>query len=130
MRAVIIDEIAQAVGRDDEVGLKLLLDSFPQFVNSRWLGKTPLHRAADKPTPKLMELLLARGADVGAVEDSAAGFTPLHEAAAAGQRVNAERLITAGAVIAQPNALGLTAEQVARDAGFISVADWLQGKTS
>ena len=130
LRAVAIDEISQAVARGDLDGLKRLLDAFPAFVNARRLGLTPLHRAAGKPSVVLVELLLARGADVSALEDSVTGFAPLHDAAAAGQQANAEKLITAGASPAQPSALGLTPEQVARGAGFASLADWLKAKTS
>ena len=57
-----------------------------------WLGGTPLHYAAGKGHKKIVELLIAKGADVH--EKAKDGTTPLHSATT---KEIAELLITEGA---------------------------------
>src|SRR5262245_45707308 len=60
-------------------------------------GWTPLHLASFFGHPKVAELLLAHGADVGARSKNANGNTPLHAALAANQKFVAGLLIGNGA---------------------------------
>ena len=60
-------------------------------VNAKgYLGRTPLHDAAVKGCKDLAELLLAKGADIGAVTGS--GLTPLAEASRHGHHEVIEML--------------------------------------
>jgi ankyrin repeat protein len=69
-------------------------------------GWTPLHLAAFFGHPKIVELLLANGADVAARSTNANGNTPLHAALAANQKMIAGLLIGAGADVDAPDAGG------------------------
>lgn len=62
-------------------------------------GNRPLHAAVYMDRLDVVELLIARGADVNATDD--AGWTPLHLAVANGRLETAQRLLEAGA---DPNA--------------------------
>jgi uncharacterized protein len=69
-------------------------------------GWTPLHLAAFFGHPKIVELLLANGADVTARSRNANGNTPLHAALAANQRMVAGLLIGGGADLDTGDAAG------------------------
>src|SRR5688572_29486283 len=75
-----------------------LLDSHPGFLRARAAdGFTLLHLAAFFGRAEVLDLLLARGADVEAVSDNPMRVRPLHSAAAAGQTAIVEALLRAGA---------------------------------
>ncbi len=75
--------------------------------------RTALHLAVLKQQPASLDALLASGADPG-LEDIA-GFTPLDQAALAGETAMAERLLAAGAELRLPAAILLgRADEIAR----------------
>jgi len=67
--------------------------------------RRPLHLAVVKHQPESLDTLLALGAEVDARD--AAGLTPLDQAALAGERAMAERLIARGARVDLPAAVAL-----------------------
>jgi ankyrin len=70
-------EIHDAAGLNDLKAVQALLDKQPELVNSRGESQvTPLHEAARYGSVPLVELLIARGADVNARCYNE--FTPLH----------------------------------------------------
>lgn len=75
-----------------------LLDAHPAFLRARAAdGFTLLHLAAFFGRGEIVDLLLARGADVEAVSDNPMRVHPLHSAAAPGQTAAVEALLRAGA---------------------------------
>lgn len=78
-------------------------------------GWTPLHYAASGPEPKLLTMLLERGADVEAL--SMNGTTPLMMAAGYGAVDGADLLLAKGADPRRRNERGLSAVDFARRAG-------------
>jgi len=75
-----------------------LLDAHPAFLGARAAdGFTLLHLAAFFGRAEIVDLLLARGAEVAAVSDNPMRVQPLHSAAAAGQTAVVEALLRAGA---------------------------------
>ena len=91
---------AAALGRVDR--LAEILDSEPALANA-WApdGFTPLGLAAFFGHPDAVALLLAKGAEVGAVSRNAMEVQPLHAAAAAHNAEAVTLLLEAGA---DPNA--------------------------
>jgi ankyrin repeat protein len=83
----------------------------------------PLHSALAGGHAEIVELLLAAGADVNAVQ--ADGYTPLHEAAQNGDQVLSERLVAAGADPLARLDDGSTPAESARKAGHEQLANWL-----
>lgn len=86
-----------------------LLDRGAQLNRKGW---TPLHYAASGPEPKVVSLLLDRGAEIEARSPN--GTTPLMMAARYGAYVAAERLLARGADPRARNDLGLGAADFAR----------------
>jgi ankyrin repeat protein len=72
-------------------------------------------------------LLLDRGADINARQ--AGGFTPLHGAAANGDRTMSELLVDRGADPSARNDEGRTPSELAATRGHAGLADWLAGLT-
>lgn len=69
--------IHRAAGRGDNETARRLLDEDPDSIRTRnELDNEPLHEACWAKHPKMVRLLLDRGADVNAVGDF--GRTPLH----------------------------------------------------
>ncbi|MDP1648487.1 MAG: ankyrin repeat domain-containing protein [Rubrivivax sp.] len=98
-----------------------LLDRGAQLNRSGW---TPLHYAASGPEPKLLTLLLDRGALIEAASPNRT--TPLMMAARYGAPGAAEALLARGADPRARNDLGLTAADFARQAGREALAASLQ----
>jgi hypothetical protein len=83
-------------------------------------GWSPLHYAATGPDPKIVELLLDRGAVVDA--DSPNRSTPLMMAARYGKEGSVKLLLARGADPKRTNDLNQTAADFARSAGRESLA--------
>ena len=89
-----------------------LLDRGAQLNRKGW---TPLHYAASGPEPKVVSMLLDRGAEIEARSPN--GTTPLMMAARYGAFDAAERLLARGANPRARNDLGLGAADFARQGG-------------
>lgn len=85
----------------------------------------PVHAAAAVCDRDTMRMLLARGADVQAVQQG--GYTPLHGAASRGDIEMAKLLLEHGAGRDVRGEDGLTPAQVARKYGKAEFADWIDG---
>ncbi|KAJ1451980.1 ankyrin repeat-containing domain protein [Pelagophyceae sp. CCMP2097] len=107
---------------DGDVGRVIeLLDSGAHAVDDADdSGYTCLHAAASYSHRGLIEALIARKANVHAVDDE--GETPLHVCE---DTDTAKLLIAAGADAAKLNTLGQTAEDRAREEDFPILADFL-----
>lgn len=84
-------------------------------------GWSPLHYAASGPEPKVVALLLARGAHIDALSPN--GSTPLMMAAGYGAVDGAALLLSRGADARLRNRAGLDAAGFARRAGRDALAD-------
>jgi ankyrin repeat protein len=94
--------VFDAAALGDAEFVTAILDRYPGFLRARAAdGFTLLHLAAFFGRGEVVDLLLARGADVHAISDNPMRVTPLHSAAAAGQAAVVEALLRAGA---DPNA--------------------------
>jgi hypothetical protein len=89
-------------------------------------GWSPLHYAATGPEPKIVQLLLERGAVVDA--ESPNRTTPLMMAARYGKEDSVRLLLARGADLKRSNDLGQTAGDAARSAGRESLARELTGR--
>jgi uncharacterized protein len=98
-----------------------LLDRGAQVNRKGW---TPLHYAASGPEPKVVSLLLDRGADIEARSPN--GTTPLMMAARYGAYDAAERLLARGADVRARNDLGLGPVDFARQGGREALAATLE----
>jgi uncharacterized protein len=96
--------------------LRLLARGAP--VNQQ--GWTPLHYAATGPDPKIVQLLLERGATVDS--ESPNRTTPLMMAARYGKEESVRLLLGQGADLKRTNDLNMTAADFARGAGRESLA--------
>jgi len=100
---------------------KRLLDRGAQVDRPGW---APLHYAATGPEPKVVTLLLDRGARIEARSPN--GSTPLMMAARYGAEAGAEILLARGASVAARNDLGLGAADFAREGGREKLAARLE----
>jgi ankyrin repeat protein len=87
-------------------------------------GWSPLHYAATGPEPKVVELLLSRGAPVDSLAPD--GSTALMMAALYGSEDSAELLLSRGASAKLRNARGQRASDLARGTGRESLATRLE----
>jgi ankyrin repeat protein len=103
----------------------LLLDAGadPDAAARNPMRVAPIHSAAAGRTA-VVPLLIERGADVNARQQG--GWTALHEAAHRGDLELTEALLAAGADPRLANDEGITAAQLARDAGHAALADRLE----
>ena len=101
-----------------------LLERGAQLDREGW---TPLHYAASGPEPKVVALLLDRGARIEARSPN--GTTPLMMAARYGAEEGAELLLARGANLAARNDLGLGVVDFALQGGRESLAARLQKPT-
>ncbi len=94
-----------------------LIDRGGQINREGW---TPLHYAASGPEPKVLALLLDKGADINAPSPNRT--TPLMMAARYGAEDSAHLLLARGADAKLRNDLGLSAVDFARTAGREALA--------
>ncbi len=88
-------------------------------------GWTPLHLAAFFGHPTIIELLLARGADVTARSRNANGNTPLHAALAADHKMAAGLLMGSGADVNAADAEGWRPLHLAAASGNVEAIETL-----
>jgi uncharacterized protein len=86
----------------------------------------PLHAAAARGDLAAVQLLLERGADANARQQS--GYVALHTAAASGRKEMAELLLAHGAHPDAATDAGETAADLAQQAGHAALAAWLAAK--
>lgn len=99
--------IHDAALRADLDQVELLLDSDATLVNTHaGRGKTPLHQAVTSGSDEMVALLLRRGADPNATDDT--GMTPLHVAASWTTTARAGLLVEAGAEVDARDSIGNT----------------------
>ena len=87
----------------------------------------PLHAAAAVRDHEIVQMLLERGADANARQQS--DYTPMHTAAGRGDRVMAELLLRFGAEKHPVGSDGLTPADVAAGHSQNEIATWLRGLT-
>lgn len=110
--------LMMAALRGHEAWVLRLLERGAAVNRSGW---SPLHYAASGPEPKVVALLLARGANVDALSPN--GSTPLMMAAGYGAIDGAALLLARGADARLRNRAGLDAAAFARRAGRDALAD-------
>jgi ankyrin repeat protein len=98
-----------------------LIERGGQLARDGW---TPLHYAASGPEPKVVALLLDRGAPIDALSPNRT--TPLMMAARYGDEASADLLLARGADAKLRNDPGLSAADFARLAGRDALADRLE----
>jgi hypothetical protein len=121
------EAIFEAAYEDRVADVERLLHAEPALIGCQadWLGdRTPLHQAAFGGAAKVVELLIARGADVNATTEF--GWVPLHYAAAPEEPAVAEILLKHGALVTIANEDGQTPLHFAVDFGKVSVVRLLQ----
>lgn len=100
-------------------GARLLLARGAKVNQSGW---SPLHYAAAGPEPKIVQLLIDRGAAIDAASPN--GTTPLMMAAQYGSEASVDLLLSHGADLKRRNERNLDAVDFAR----LSGRDWLVKK--
>jgi ankyrin repeat protein len=106
-------------GKVDEV--RKLLAEQPELAKAAdENGKTAFHFAAEKGHRRVVEILLAAGADIDA--PNASQYTPLHYAVFGGQSAMCELLIEKGANVDARNKFELTPLFVAAERGNLEAA--------
>jgi ankyrin repeat protein len=90
-------DVHTAAREGNLAAVQAILDEAPALVNADKEGEQPLHAALGsvEANPEVARLLIARGADVKAVNPN--GITPLHLNSINGTREVAELLVAAGA---------------------------------
>jgi ankyrin repeat protein len=117
--------LAAAFGSPEAVALLLEKGASVDAVSKNPQGNQPLHAAlALGRNPDSVRILLEAGADPNARQ--AGGFTALFSAVAANRRDLAELLIARGADLTLRSDFGQSAAELARDRGYVELADWLE----
>ncbi len=106
-------------------GARVLLDAGAELdvVSRNDFSVYPIHSAAAGRVPVAL-LLVERGADVNVKQRH--GWTPLHSAARNGSDALVDALLAAGADPAATNDDGVTAADLAREAGHDAIVERLQ----
>lgn len=109
-------DLIQAVWRGNEDGSRQLLEAGAKVNVVTKNGETPLHFAAGSKNPRLVEMLIAAGADVNRQSDPKldGGSTPLHKAAFNGRIESIKLLLEAGADPLLADRVGNTPEDYAK----------------
>lgn len=118
------NELSAAVSAGNLEAVRRLLGS-ADVNEPDWSGKTPLCVAAYGDAPRILELLIEKGAEVNAA--NGAGWTPLHFAAAAARTENAKFLLSHGADPNQSNRDDKTPLEIATGKGFSDLCKVLEG---
>ncbi|MCE5247709.1 MAG: ankyrin repeat domain-containing protein [Candidatus Polarisedimenticolia bacterium] len=117
--------LAAFFGRAEAVLALLEAGADPRAVSANATANTPLHAAlAGRAGLQIVDALLARGADAGAV--AGAGVTPLHLAAKRGDAALVKRLLARGADPRAAMTTGRTPADVAGDRGFMDLSIYLR----
>lgn len=104
--------LMMAALKGDATGVKLLLDSGAKVNQPGW---SALHYAATGPEPKVVQLLIERGAEVEAASPN--GSTPLMMAAQYGSEDSVNLLLARGADVNRRNEKSLRAIDFAKLSG-------------
>jgi ankyrin repeat protein len=123
----ICGEIHDAAKAGDLAKVKVLLTENPELVSSKWYGRMPLHEAAVNGHKDVVELLLAKGADVNA-KDRNGNMTPLHWGVWSYKKDVVELLLANGADVKARNNNGLTPLHMAAQRGLKDIAELLLAK--
>ena len=111
---------------DNDVVVKSLLEYGADFSVRCFVNKlSPLHLAAERDDPDIIDILIAAGAEVNCVDRY--GATPLHYAACEGIADVTEALLRNGADINVADELGKNPLSVALKMGDIEVSQLLTG---
>ena len=103
---------------------RLLSEGSDVNVRDRYTGSTPLHRAGLTARKDIMELLLAKGADVNAKNDD--GRTPLHVVVLTAQKDLVELLLAKGADVNARDRDGLTPLALVQGGQYWEIAQLLR----
>ncbi len=122
------DPIHDAAKGGDLAGVQAELDKGAEVNGKDDGGWTTLHWAAWHDRKEIVELLIAKGADVNAKTDNQYGDTPLHKAAWGGQKEMAELLISKGADVNAKSNGGATPLHMAVNQGEKEIAELLIAK--
>jgi ankyrin repeat protein len=121
-------DICGAAEKGGTGAVRCILSKRPELVALRDKGgETALHKAADNGWRRIVEMLLASGAEVNAVSHK--GHTPLHRAAR-GHKGTLETLLAAGADVHAESNKGHTALHSAAARGQLAIAEALVGAGS
>lgn len=115
--------LAAFFGQPDAVRVLIAAGADVNAAAKNPLKVQALHAAVAGRKLEIVKAVLAAGGDPNAQQQ--AGFRPIHEAGARGDRVLAELLIAHGADPSLPNDAGVTAIDLAREKGHAEFADWL-----
>jgi len=117
-------DIFYAIAQGDTARVEHMLNENPNLISARTeIGQSPLHVAVSWRKFRILELLVARGADPN-VQDHT-GMTPLHTAAALCQREETQWLLRHGADTATGDHFGDTPAHVAAIFGCGNVLEAL-----
>lgn len=115
--------LMMAAFKGDEEVVRALLTKGAKVNQPGW---TALHYAAASGDAKIAQLLIERGAKLDALSPRQSGaYTPLMLAAREGKEDTARLLLARGAKTGLKNTEGLTAAQIAKQAGRDKLADEL-----
>lgn len=116
---------------------KLLIEYKADLSRTNVRGRAPLHQAVTRNNLKMLDLLIAAGADVNQLTSSdrspcgprgGDGFTALHLAVAGGNADTVQHLLQTGAKVNQEDATGQTALDHAEDPEIIAILKAAKGK--
>ena len=117
--------IHDAADKGNIEAVKQHLDSGRDVNAKDQKGKTPLHRAASEGHKEIVELLIAKGANVNVNAKNEFGSTPLHVAAFQGHKEIAELLIPNGADVSAKDKYEQTPLHFAAINGHKEIAELL-----
>jgi len=117
--------LMMAALKGDATSAKMLLDSGAKVNQPGW---SALHYAATGPEPKLVQLLIERGAEVDAASPN--GSTPLMMAAQYGSEDSVSLLLARGADVSRRNEKSLRAVDFAKLSGRETLVKRLEQATA